>query len=292
MNRLSLSALAAVVALSGLAPTHPAQGTPVRKKPAKKAAKKPKTPLRPSAALKAAPFTVVGRAVNGAGKPLSGVEISIYGTTIAGANTSFSALTGADGRFRQRVPDGIYGVGASLKRLYNNKEYLFQLHPRDGLVGKRHDAAKGIVKEFVWKISGLKPGETPGEEGSHTEGRKYYGGVVHVTAGEEEPFAGSTIEAILTPRGPLIDGSAGQPRVFRKAIAAGERGYFSWHLNNVPIGLYSMRVRLLSPSGERPLGLKAPIPFDAPFAPSINLDFKPTFGVPDMMQVAIEAPSP
>lgn len=226
-----------------------------------------------------------------AGRSLAGVEISIYGTTIAGANASFEATTGADGRFSQRVPDGIYGVGASLKKKFNEQNYVFYLHPNDGVSAKRHDAGKGIVKEFTWKISGLKPGEVAGEEGAHTEPRKYYGGYVHVTAGEEAPFEGATIEATLSPRGPLIDGSTGKPRVYRKAIAAGETGYFSWHLVDVPLGLWSISARLVKDGAATPLGV-ALSPANNGFASSADLDFKPTLGTPNMMQVTLETPVP
>ncbi|MBW3637432.1 MAG: DUF4198 domain-containing protein, partial [Armatimonadetes bacterium] len=102
-----------------------------------------KTPSKTSSAPQRRAGYVVGRVVNSAGKPLAGAEISIYGTTARGDRTRFDAITGANGVFSQRVPDGIYGVGAQWKTTYNGKNYTFNLAPDDGKTGVIHDAADG-----------------------------------------------------------------------------------------------------------------------------------------------------
>jgi len=172
------------------------------------------------------PLFVVGRVSTSAGKPLSGAEISIYGTTARGDRTHFETTTAANGLFSQRVPDGIYGVGAQLKTKFNGKNYIFNLHPEDGKTGVTHDAAQGIVKKFRWKISGLKPGEAAGTPETHTEGRKYHGGYVSVSI-QEKGFGGivyfpkgATIVIDMTPRGKLIDGSVGRVKTFRRTFDA------------------------------------------------------------------------
>ncbi len=264
-------------------------------------AKKPVKKLAP-AAKKAAPARrpgyIIGRVTNTAGKPLAGAEISLYGTTMAGANTSFSLETGADGRFSQRVPEGIYGASAYYKTRYNGKNYRFTLMPKDGTTAKKHDSAPGVIKDFVWKISGLKPGEKAGEEGTHTEGNKYYGGYVYLTS-KEEGFggkvyfpAGSKLTITMTPRGSLIDGSTGKAKTFQRAFAKDITSSLGWHLTDIPVGLYRLQANLILPDGTmKNLGVKnqQKSRYDDPFLPVVNVDFEPTsFDDMQMMQVQVE----
>ncbi len=264
---------------------------PVKRKPGKAAAK-PKT----SVALKAKPGYVIGRAITTAGKPIPGVTVGIYGTTIAGENTRFEAETDAAGRFSQRVPEGIYGVSAYHRVRFNNKFYRFTLDPKDGTTAKKHDSAPGVVKEFVWKIAGLKPGQQASDADTGAEALKYYGGYVYLTS-KQEGFggdrvyfpAGSTLVVTMTPRGPRIDGSAGSPKTFRRAFAKDETSSIATHLMDIPVGLYTLTARLELPGGSsRDLGVKKALPYDAPFTPSVNVDFEPTgFEDLQMMQITV-----
>jgi hypothetical protein len=261
------------------------------------AAPKPKTPAKTSATPMRRAGYVVGRVTNSAGKPLAGAEISIFGTTARGDRTRFDALTGANGLFSQRVPDGIYGVGAQWKTTYNGKNYTFNLAPDDGKTGVIHDAADGIVKNFKWKIAGLKPGERAGEPNTHTEVRKYYGGYVYVTA-QEKGFGGdfiyfprgSTLVMTLTPRAKLIDGSVGTPKIFRRKFESDITSNFSWHGENIPIGLYTLTAQLQMADGTiKPLNVKRSADFSGAFTPSVPVDFEPTqFGDMQMMQITVE----
>ena len=243
------------------------------------------------------PLYVAGRVLTMQNKPLSNVEIGIFGTTARGDRTRFEARTDASGQYSLRVPDGIYGVAAYYDKTFNGKNYRFTLHPEDGISSVTHDAATGIVKNFRWKISGLKPGQRPGETGSHTETLKYYGGYVYVTSKEEGTLvtstyfpAGSTLVMNLTPRTKLIDGSTGQTRSFRRTFPADILSSIGWHLTDIPIGLYKLSATLLSPDGTRkPLNTKSSGDFNDPFTPSINLNFEPTsFGDMQMVQVTVE----
>jgi hypothetical protein len=238
----------------------------------------------------------VGRVLDMAGKPLPGAEVGIYGTTMAGANTRFEATTNAQGMFSQRLPEGIYGLSAYYKTRFNGKNYNFTLEPTDGVTAAKHDSAPGIVKTFVWKIAGLKIGQVPGESGTHTEPRKYYGGFVYLTS-KEEGFggkvyfpAGSKLSITMTPRGKLIDGRAAKPKMFQRAFDKDIMSGLSWHLADVPIGLYSLSAQLAQPDGtKKPLGVKRSLDFQGAFSPSVNVDFEPTqFGDMQMMQITVE----
>jgi hypothetical protein len=241
----------------------------------------------------------VGRVTNRAGQPIGGAEIGIYGTTIAGANTRFEAVTNAQGMFSQRLPEGIYGATAYLKKRFNNKNYKFTLPPTDGTTSVKHDSSPGIVKNFVWRISDLKPGETPGEAGAHTEPGKYFGGYVYLKSkvegfgGDRVYFPnGSTLEIGLTPRGLLIDGSKGQTKTFRRRFNKDITNSIDWHLADIPIGLYTLSAQLLAPDGtKKSLGVRnvTATGVKDEFSPTTAIDFDPTqVGDMQMMQVTVE----
>ncbi len=290
-NYLTTTLIAAALA-ANLAQTWAAPAQTKKPAPKKPAATKPTT-------LKAKPNYIVGRVTNRAGQPIGGVEIGIYGTTIAGANVRFEAATNAQGMFSQRLPEGIYGASAYLKKRFNNKNYKFTLPPTDGVTSVKHDSSLGIVKNFVWKISGLRPGETPGKTGAHTEPAKYFGGFIYLKSkvvgfgGDRIYFpSGSTLEVTMTPRGPLIDGSKGQVKTFRRRFEQDVTSGIDWHLADIPIGTYTLSAQLLaSDATQKPLNVRnlTATGVKEEFFPTVAIDFEPTqFDDMQMMQVMIE----
>ncbi|MDF2439228.1 MAG: hypothetical protein JWN98_212 [Abditibacteriota bacterium] len=249
-----------------------------------------------SSTLRRKPLSVIGRVSTNGGKPISGAELSIYGTTARGDRSHFATTTNASGLYSQRVPDGIYGVGAQLTTRFNGKNYRFNLHPEDGKTGITHDAAPGILKNFRWKISGLKPRETAGAPGAYNEGPKYYGGYISVSS-EEKGFGGvvyfpkgATIVINLTPRGKLIDGSPARVKTFRRRFDADVIRSLNWYLTDVPVGLYSLSARLILADGNsQPIKVKRSMDFQDPYRAAVNVDFEPTtFGDLQMMQITLQ----
>lgn len=225
---------------------------------------------------------VQGRVTDSTGKPLAGATVHIYGTTMAGANTRFERATGADGRYSQRLPDGIYGVRADYV-LEGETNYTLALHPIDGVTARQHDSEEGIAKDFVWLVSGLRPGSTPGEPGTHNEPGKYYGGSLQISAQVEgssttPPFPdGSTLIAELTPRGPLLDGRPAQPLDFRRTFSPTIRSTSNWYPSDIPLGRYTLRVSLETPGqAARPLTLKQSLDFNGDFQPAVDIDVLPS----------------
>ena len=245
---------------------------------------------------KAKPGRVQGRATDSNGKPLVGVMVHIYGTTMAGANTRFEVKTGADGRFNQRVPDGIYGVRAEYVVTKDGKSYTLALHPVDEVTSRQHDAEEGIGKDFVWLIAGLRPNETPGEAGTHNEPGKYYGGSLQVSVhtegfSTEPPLPeGSTLIVELTPRGELFDGRPGETLTFRRTFTAATRSSSYWYPSDIPLGRYTLSIRLESPgTAARPLSVKQSLDFNGPFKPSVDLEVFPstTTGIALPIQITV-----
>jgi hypothetical protein len=301
MNHLkivTLAAFAALSLLSSVASGGSAQAAPVKRPVLKKqrtakprvktkmgAPTKPPVTAKVSATAKAnampktRPLYAVGRCVDSSGKPIKNVSVFIYGTTAAGEKTNFRTRSKADGTFSQRVPDGIYGVQADHEVIFNGKTYTFRLHPTDEIADATHDAAEGFAKEFVWKLSGLQPGEQASDPNNDNEYLKYHGLYVIVYAAVDAP-PGSTVEVTLTPRGPLIDGSHGKPVVSRKSfkeeIKASNSTFQDWKMYDVPLGLYTVTARLVGQGSAQALGVKSATDAAAPFAPAFDIEFVPT----------------
>ena len=245
-------------------------------------------PTRPQAAPDATaapavePNTVQGRVTDAAGNPLPNTTIHIYGTTMAGENARFEVQPGPDGRYRQRVPEGIYGLRAEFRHTdAAGRPILLVLHPADGVTGQRHDSAEGIRKDFEWRISGLKPGQAAGEPGRHDEWGKYYGGSLQVSIAAERSDApaafpdGSVLTLTLTPRGPLLDGRPANPLTYERTFGCGVSAGSYWYPADIPLGTYDLAARLRTPDGaDRPLPLRPGLG-SHDFAPSVTLDVLP-----------------
>jgi hypothetical protein len=212
----------------------------------------PKAPTASKAAMpkaaalpKAKPLTVAGVCVDEAGRPLKNISLVVAGTTMAGEKALLRARSKADGSFSLRVPDGRYAVQAN-----RDIQYSFRLHPEDEVEGQEHDAAEGVVKKFIWKLSGLTPSAEVGDPYGDSEYLKYHGQWINVHPRFEAP-AGTTLEITLVPRGPLVDGSQGKPKIFRRTFdkdqsAEDTWNVYTWTLFDVPLGLYTASARACS----------------------------------------------
>jgi hypothetical protein len=246
-----------------------------------------------SPAIKPRPGYAVGRVTDGAGKPLAGVEVRISGTTLAtGSNASFRTRTDARGMYSQRVPDGIYRVRAEHKTTYNGSNYVFDMHPVNGIITDDLDSSSGIVKNFVWKTSGLLPGQTAGKEGTYDEITKYYGGYITINLASKGRVsnaarvvipAKATLTLTLTPRGPRVDGSSGTPLTFKRTFAEqiddslGSNLSSVAYLTDIPVGVYTARASLLLQNGTT---VSAPLQRSTKgvsevFTPTVELPFTP-----------------
>lgn len=201
------------------------------------------------------PGWVTGKATDSQGNPLTEVSISMYGTTNVGSNTYFSAQVDETGHYAQEVPKGGYEITAYVTRQYKDRTYNLWLHPVDNISGTKQSTAEGVVKDFVWRISGPTPRakKAPKDPGS------YYGGIISLggegayrmsydvgsTAPEFEYPEGSTIELELTPSGPLMDGSQGQV-VKRDLDPAKLNGAV---VSDVPLGEYTAKAIMVEKDG-------------------------------------------
>jgi hypothetical protein len=222
---------------------------------------------------------VVGTITNSKGKPLSGALVRVGGIIgKAGERGSFETQTDAKGQYKLQVPDGYYHVNAWYFPKYQGIQASLPLYPVDKDKVKEQFSMDGIVKDFVWKISGPMPVKhpvlTPDE---------YYGGVIifsgqdiNSTKALSNPPAGSIIEFTLTPVGPLIDGSKGKVITRKKKLAKSlmdlnpkqeDRLVF-----DIPIGKYKITAKVTEPN-KKPRALRMATRYTPTYASTVTHTF-------------------
>ncbi len=167
----------------------------------------------------------VGKVVDSQGKPIAGAKIYLDNTVFY--NSFMDGSTGEDGKYKIKVQQGVWKAYASFKKQYNGQTYSIQLYPdkTDSFTDE------GAVRNFTWKLEGIDP------DNEHY----YYGGLITVNTeyGFYEEF--EDIEFTLTPKGALIDGSAG------KTLKIKYREHY-WtdpgYLTDIPVGRYIVTAKL------------------------------------------------
>lgn len=250
------------------------------------AAAEPASSVKPPAAPTAKPQTIAGVVYDSAGKPIkSAVVVTVAGrTTLGGTRADYTVMPDENGRYDSDLPDGIYKVWANVDVDYNGRHFRLPVAAEDKKdMHAAYNSAKGIVKNFVWKLSGLQPGGRPNEYGS------YWGvGVLLFDAGPTfEPdkhlkgkYPGSTVIVHLEPVGPLVDGSQGKPLDLQTPSDALDiRNPKCKHLD-VPLGDYKATAKLRLKDGrERPLMIAVGPRVEVskpgiPAAPEVTLEYE------------------
>lgn len=154
---------------------------------------------------------ISGTAVDTQGKPLSGANIIINGLASAsGTQVRYTTMTNANGAYFQQVSQGVYNVYAFNPVSYENAQWSLPLNPTDNS-NEAQDSSKGITKNFEWKLQG----QMPGTDGTNYD--NFYGACIVANLGVLSSIpSGATFTFTITPNGPLIDGSTGQPVTFQR----------------------------------------------------------------------------
>ena len=199
------------------------------------------------------PGTFSGVVTNSAGRPLPDAEVVVHGTTAAGRPANCEQRTDAQGRYRIRVPDGVYTACAYGNIRWNGKLYRLILHPADNENAKSYDSKQGVVKNFVWRLSGLKAFHNLDPERPES----YYGGAIQIVFSDPKrtgldayaDFARSTvIEILLNPIGKLVDGSTARPLLFKAGTAASSPDRRI--IKDIPAGRYLLTARARTSSAS------------------------------------------
>jgi hypothetical protein len=228
------------------------------------------------------PDTFSGSITDSAGHPLSGAEVTIYGTTGAGQHASFELRTDASGRYSIHVPRGLYTARAYANVTWNGNQYRLSLHPADNENSRSYDSKPGVLKNFVWRLSGLKAFRNPDPERPES----YYGGAIHIVLSDPMRmgvdayvvFAPSTvIEVLLNPIGALLDGSTAHPLLFE--VKASSYSPHQCFLRDIPAGRYLVTARARKAGTSIPLRVAASVHeggTPAPPAKSVDIAFQPS----------------
>jgi hypothetical protein len=208
------------------------------------------------------PNTVAGRITDVRGNVIEEARllVQVSGTTLAGERTNFDIEVDDNGLFSQEVPDGLWRIYGFIEKEYNGHKYRLPLDPEDNReIGSTQGTRKGVVKNFVWKVAGLKPRADKTLPGS------YYGGSIDLTDVQSynegrrlvDRYPGAKVVVTLKPKGLLIDGSQGKPVKVEADVAAADaitRPTFM----DIPLGEYVVTAQVVAPNGaSRPLNIAA-----------------------------------
>jgi len=216
------------------------------------------------------PGVVAGRITDARGNIIEDARliVQVSGTSLAGQRTNFDIEVDENGLFSQEVPDGLWRIYGFLEKEYNGHKFRVPLDPEDKReIGSTQGAKKGVVKNFVWRIAGLKPKE---DKSLYTS---YYGGAVELTDVQiynegrrlVDRHPGTKVVITLKPRGLLMDGSQGRPVNIETDVAA-VAGFSKPTFPDIPLGEYVATAKMVGPGGGgAPLNLAVGfVRFDAP----------------------------
>lgn len=158
------------------------------------------------------------------GVPIAGAEVVANNHYLSGSNLVTN--TNASGQYSIRLGFGTYHASAYVEKVYNGKKYRMNLHPEYTQNFSQYDA---VVCNFTWKLSG---------DASAINAR-YYGSTV--TLDKElmsTVYDPENIEFVLTPVGPLIDGSEGKTLTLKPGLPMSDD---YGKLSNIPLGKYTIK---------------------------------------------------
>ncbi len=258
------------------------------------------SPAQPTAPADAAKPAAAAAPTNGAkpgyarghvlgqdGKPISvqgaKISVSIYGVSSkSGEKVSYNPRINADGSYEQKLVDGTYAFGgARIDLPFNGKRYVFELYPVGEDDRSDRESEKGIVQDYTWKLTGLRPGEDA-DESNFT---KWYGGSVRMQFGfyrddlkksVPQPPAGTKCVFTLKPEGKLIDGSEGKTLTFTRVFDPLLSGLKNGNLPDIPVAVYTVSGEEVLPDGtKKPLLIQQAY---AKFGDSTKVEFAPGSG--------------
>ena len=209
--------------------------------------------IAPGASTASAPPTpnvVEGTVTLADGRPLPGATVRVAGATGAARGTTRQATTDRNGHYRVTVPLGHYNVDGFADITYDGQTYTELWLDRTNGGCDRVMSDKGIVRNFVLRLSGPKRcinGPNPNNPNS------YHG--AYMTAMSSSFPADAVITFTLQPVGPLADGSRGQVLTMRRTGAALQKGGGpideTSFLYDIPLGRYRVSAEARYADGSR-----------------------------------------
>jgi hypothetical protein len=208
------------------------------------------------------------------------VQAQLLGVSQAGEKIAIDLPVDATGRYEGQIPAGNYSVVARLVTSFGGKPFTFELDPVGGKLPDQ-SARNGVVRDFRWKLAGPRP------ERSATSSSPYdrYGFRLKVLSTDScspiNPAPNCKLPEnlqatlTLTPVGPLIDGSPGQPVTM--ALTGGQLNKGFTAEEDLPLATYRITVATTTSGTPRPLLVSASPTGASPATPTAaTVDLTPT----------------
>jgi hypothetical protein len=216
------------------------------------------------------PNVIEGTVTNTEGRPLAGARIQIVdGAGVSRAN----ATTDLAGRYRVTVPPGEYAVDGVVDLEYGGATFKELWLDRGNAACGRVSSDRGIVRDFVLRLSGRK---RCAADADPTSPNAYNG--AQISARSADIPADALITFVLTPLGPLADGTNGGTLTFSRTGAAlrtttGPIDQTSM-LYDIPLGRYRATADARYADGVRH-GISLQLPDGGSASQSIDIAFAP-----------------
>jgi hypothetical protein len=193
----------------------------------------------------AKPYTVTGVAKDAKGNPIAGAKVRIENDF-----TYYDVTTDAQGRYTSpKLSQTNYKVVAWYTTSYKGQSYTLRLGMPNDTDYDYVDVTKGAVRNFVQKIQGRIP------DRSETEtGMGLFGGTLLLSNGTglyDMLSYGDRVDVVLTPTGPLLDGSTTQTLSGYIIIGA----ISQYYLTDIPVGEYVVTATVTRGSAQGPVKL-------------------------------------
>jgi hypothetical protein len=271
---------------------HPTQGAAPQVAPAAVTPQPSAPPVRLQS-LAARPNYIIGRAVFENGQPIPKFHVTMAGMSgkfdpffnnqlsgpqLREGSTSHGSTDGENGRYAIHATEDatVTGVYARAIVHFDNADWGIVAWPTDNIADGssgitnnlyRGHTGKGVVRDFVLKLSGLRngfdPAKFPDHDNSGRDWGAYYGGTIRFECGADNndnpggviglmhtrPVltmvypAGSIITVTLTPTGTRVDGLPAST-ITRKCPI-----YPSFNLYGIPYAIYTATATLTDPAG-------------------------------------------
>lgn len=204
----------------------------------------------------------VGRVLGPGGKPLDrpGVRVEVQ---IAGVLHATSERTvvrfdaAADGTYVRPLEPGTYSPPtARIEFPFEGSNYRLPLLPVRKPDASSTDASDGVVQDFAWRLTGLRPDaradpDSPDPWIGGCVRLDYIGLDVREQRALRPAPAGTRVAFTLTPKSPLADGTAGEPVVAERAYSAGGSGLLQPLITDLPLARWEVKGAEVFPDGRR-----------------------------------------
>jgi hypothetical protein len=227
-----------------------------------------------------------GKVLHQNGKPIDAkgakITVDLDGiSTKSGEKVNYTPKVNADGSYEQKLVDGTYRFGGAWILVpFDGKQFRFDLEPVGDDKSDR-DSDKGIVQDYVWKVSGLKAGQ----EDDPANFTHWHGSSINmqfnfyredIKKGVPKPPAGTKCVFTVTPVGKLVDGTDGKPLTFEREFDEHLSGLKNGNLPDIPLGVYTVSGEEVHPDGsKKPLRIQQAY---AKFGDSTEVHFAPGTG--------------